>query len=226
VATKKPPLAIIAAARRHMAHVVEWTRGMDAASYQADVRTRYACERAFIAIGEALADLGGKVELTALAPGGPWVDPVRFRHFLAHDYDDQAIPPLVWDTIIHDLPELDAALAGLEVVLGRKGASRPDGKSICCRPVLFQQFSHSVEPIGGRLDCIQAAHALEGVACPPRTTHRARRPCSLDASPRVSPGMLGASKVTSMMRSPFFAPMLEWSELAGSTHDRGQLMRS
>ncbi len=85
------------------------------------VRTRYACERAYIAIGEALGDLSAKVDLTKLAPSGPWVDPVRFRHFLAHDYDDQAVPPLVWDTIVHDLPKLDAALVELEEALRKAG---------------------------------------------------------------------------------------------------------
>jgi len=43
LATKRQPLAIIAA-------------------FEADARTRYASERAFIAIGEALGDLGGKVD--------------------------------------------------------------------------------------------------------------------------------------------------------------------
>ncbi len=93
--TKRPPLAIIAAARRHIALVSEWTTGLDVTAYEADARTRYACERAFIAIGEALGDPGGKVDLAALAP----------------------IPPLVWDTITYDLAELDAALAGLEAAL-------------------------------------------------------------------------------------------------------------
>jgi len=54
-------------------------------------------------------------------PSGPWVDPVRFRHFLAHDYDDQAVPPLVWATIVHDLPELDGALVDLEAAISRLG---------------------------------------------------------------------------------------------------------
>ena len=109
--SKNPPLAIIAAARRHIALIVEWTEAIDIEAYEGDARTRYACERAFIAIGEALSDLRAKLDLRAFEPAGPWVDPVRFRHFLAHDYDDQAIPPLVWDTIRLDLPELDAALA-------------------------------------------------------------------------------------------------------------------
>ena len=76
-------------------------------------------ERAFIAIGEALGDLSSKVDLVALIPGGPWADPIEFRYFLAHDYDDRAVPPLVWDTIVHDLPQLDAALAELETALSQ-----------------------------------------------------------------------------------------------------------
>ena len=123
MASKRTAPEIIAAARRHIALVAEWTAAMDARAYQADPRTRYACERAFIAIGEALGDLRGKVDLVELAPGGPWAEAVRFRHFLAHDYDDQAIPPLVWATITHDLPELDAALAALQAVVANPGTS-------------------------------------------------------------------------------------------------------
>jgi uncharacterized protein with HEPN domain len=71
-----------------------------------------------------LAILRGKVDLVELAPGGPWAEAVRFRHFLAHDYDDQAIPPLVWATITHDLPELDAALATVQAVTANPWTSR------------------------------------------------------------------------------------------------------
>lgn len=108
---------IIAAARGHIARIQSWVAGMNGDDFAADERTRYACERAFIALGEALNDLAGKVDLNALVPGGPWVDPVRFRHFLAHDYDDRTIPPLLWDTIRYDLPELEAALTTLETAL-------------------------------------------------------------------------------------------------------------
>ena len=110
-------MEIIAAARLHVARVMQWTTGLDRDGYEADLRTRYACERAFISIGEALGDLAGNVDLGELAPGGPWVDPVRFRHFLAHDYDDRAIAPLVWDTIRFDLPDLDLALEALAAKL-------------------------------------------------------------------------------------------------------------
>ncbi len=123
MASKRAPFEIIAATRHHIALVAEWTASMDATAYQADPRTRYACERAFIAIGEALGDLRGKIDLVELAPGGPWAEAGRLRHFLDHDYDDQAIPPLVWATITHDLPELDAALAALQAVIVDTGRS-------------------------------------------------------------------------------------------------------
>lgn len=115
--SKRVPDVIIAAARGHIARIRVWVRDMSAATFSEDERTRFACERAFIALGEALSDLSTKVDLPVLVPNGPWVDPIRFRHFLAHDYDDRTIPPLVWDTIQFDLPELEAALDQLEVAL-------------------------------------------------------------------------------------------------------------
>lgn len=117
MATKRTPIEIVAAARRHIARINAWTSTFDAQAYAANELVRYACERAFIAIGEAMRDLGGKTDLVSLFPDGPWADPVRFRNFLAHDYDDQAVPALVWRTIITDLPDLDSALAVVEAQL-------------------------------------------------------------------------------------------------------------
>jgi uncharacterized protein with HEPN domain len=117
MASKRSPSEIIAALRLHIQRIQTWVDGMDAQGFETDHRTRYACERAFIAIGEALNDLSAKVDLNQRVPGGPWADPVRFRHFLAHDYDDRAIPPVVWDTIQFDLPELEAALDRLTLSL-------------------------------------------------------------------------------------------------------------
>jgi uncharacterized protein with HEPN domain len=108
--SKRNPHEIIRRARDHIARIRKWTFGLDMDAYLNDERTQYACERAFIALGEALRDLSDRVDLESILPGGPWVDPVRFRNFLAHDYDDRVMPPLVWRTITLDLPELDAAL--------------------------------------------------------------------------------------------------------------------
>ncbi len=59
-----------------------------------------------------------------LTPAGPWREPQRFRDFLAHDYDDQAIPTLMWKTITTDLADLDDALGRIEVAVG--GPYDPD----------------------------------------------------------------------------------------------------
>ncbi len=91
---------------------------MDAEAFAADERTRYAVERAFIALGEAVKDLAKAVDLNALNPNGPWREPARFRDFLAHDYDDQVIPTLLWKTIGSGLSDLDAALASIERAVG------------------------------------------------------------------------------------------------------------
>ncbi len=91
---------------------------MDVDSFARDERTRYAVERAFIALGEAVKELAKAVDLNALNPHGPWREPARFRDFLAHDYDDQVIPTLLWNTISTGLSDLDAALLSIESAVG------------------------------------------------------------------------------------------------------------
>lgn len=120
---RAPALAIYYA-RRQIARIREWTAPMTANSFQADERTRYAVERAFIALGEAIKDLGRAVNLRQLDPNGPWSEPARFRDFLAHDYDDQVIPSLLWNTITTDLAALDLALARVAAKVG--GPVDPD----------------------------------------------------------------------------------------------------
>lgn len=105
-----PPEAIIARARQQITLIDRWTTGLDVESYVADELRRYAVERAFIALGEAIKDLGRVVDLQAMDPEGPWKEPARFRDFLAHDYDDQVIPDIVWATIANGLPELARSL--------------------------------------------------------------------------------------------------------------------
>jgi len=97
---------------------------MDLTAFEADERTRYAVERAFIALGEAVKDLARLVDLLQLDPTGPWREPARFRDFLAHQYDDQVIPTLLWKTITTDLDALDVALSRVEAALG--GPFDPD----------------------------------------------------------------------------------------------------
>ncbi len=114
---RTPPQAVYYA-RLQITRINEWTAGSDISSFERDQRTRYAVERAFIAPGEAIKELSKAIDLTALDPGGPWSEPARFRDFLAHDYDDQVVPTLLWKTITTDLADLDAALARLEAHVG------------------------------------------------------------------------------------------------------------
>jgi len=115
----KPASQIIAQARLQISRIREWTAALTPESFAADYRTRYAVERAFIALGEAVKDLARTVDLVALDPAGPWNEPPRFRDFLAHDYDDQVIPPLIWNTITVDLSKLDDALVRVQSALAK-----------------------------------------------------------------------------------------------------------
>lgn len=117
-----PPEAILERAKQQIALINQWTMGLDVEAYVADELRRYAVERAFIALGEAVKDLSRVVDLHALDPGGPWKEPARFRDFLAHDYDDQVIPDIVWATISDGLPDLARALERVGVALGRRGS--------------------------------------------------------------------------------------------------------
>ena len=105
-----PPEAIIERALQQIALINRWTAGLDVEAYVADELRRYAVERAFIALSEAVKDLSRVVDLNTLDPEGPWKEPARFRDFLAHDYDDQVIPDVVWATISDGLPDLEQAL--------------------------------------------------------------------------------------------------------------------
>jgi uncharacterized protein with HEPN domain len=120
----RTPAQAVYYARLQIARIQEWTAPLTVDSFQNDQRTRYAVERAFIALGEAIKELGKAVDLAALDPTGPWSQPARFRDFLAHDYDDQVIPTLLWNTITTDLSTLDAALVRIESAVG--GPYNPD----------------------------------------------------------------------------------------------------
>lgn len=123
---RKPrtPAQAVYYARLQIRRINEWTEGLTPETFETDYRTRYAVERAFISLGEAVKELGRSVNLTNLDPAGPWREPKRFRDFLAHDYDDQIIPTLMWKTITTDLADLDDALGRIEAAVG--GPYDPD----------------------------------------------------------------------------------------------------
>lgn len=87
--------------------IQEWAAGRDLDSIRADRKTRYAIERAFIAIDAAIRDIPAEVLATH---GIPAKMIAGFRNALAHTYDD-ILDERVMLTIREDLPALDAALA-------------------------------------------------------------------------------------------------------------------
>jgi len=107
---KKGRVALAALeAQENVRLIMEWAQGLDLSALKSDRKTRYAIERAFMAIDAALRDIPTGV----LAQFGI---PVRmiagFRNILAHTYDD-VLDDRVILTIRRDLPELDAALTRL-----------------------------------------------------------------------------------------------------------------
>ncbi len=97
----------IVAARDNVALIREWGADLDLESLRADRKTRYAIERAFIALDAAIRDVSPAV-LTA--HGIPANMIAGFRNVLAHTYDD-ILDERVVLTIKDDLPTLDAVLA-------------------------------------------------------------------------------------------------------------------
>lgn len=117
--TKMTPVEIIGHARRRIAQIQRWTSSDTRETYSANDERQAAVERNFIALGEAVKDVGRAIDLKALGFDGPWRDAAGFRDFLAHRYDEGVSHPDVWDTIVHDLPIIDAALAKVADALGK-----------------------------------------------------------------------------------------------------------
>jgi uncharacterized protein with HEPN domain len=115
--SKRSPLDIVGFAQLHLGRILRWTMNDTEASYLANDERQAAVERCFIAIGEAVSDLSRMVDLAALDPAGPWNEAVRFRHFLAHRYNEGTSHADVFKTVRADLPILEAALARVESAL-------------------------------------------------------------------------------------------------------------
>jgi uncharacterized protein with HEPN domain len=114
-----PPLEIVGFARLHLSRILRWTANDTEATYLANDERQAAVERCFIAIGEAVKDLSQSIDLNTLDPQGPWSNAVRFRHFLAHRYNEGTSHSEVFKTVKVDLPDLDTALARVETLLKR-----------------------------------------------------------------------------------------------------------
>ena len=102
----KVTLAVIEA-RDNVRLIQEWSMGHDLDALRADRKTRYAIERAFIAMDSAIRDIPADV---LAFHGIPAKMIAGTRNALAHTYDD-ILDERVMLTIRDDLPALDAALA-------------------------------------------------------------------------------------------------------------------
>lgn len=106
----EPPGKIVLAvieARDNVSLIQQWAAGQDLEAIKADRKTRYAIERAFMALDAAIRDIPDDV-LAAHAIPAKMI--AGFRNVLAHTYDD-ILDERVMLTIREDLPALDAALA-------------------------------------------------------------------------------------------------------------------
>jgi uncharacterized protein with HEPN domain len=115
-------------ARRRIARIIRATENDTLETYIENEERKDAVERNFIAIGEALKDLARVARLADLDPSGPWSEPAQFRDILAHNYDDKISHYSVFETIRKRLPELDAALARIEPLVG--GPYDPDADDL------------------------------------------------------------------------------------------------
>lgn len=85
----------------HITYIEQFTSGGKAA-FIADAKTQFAVIRAYEVIGEIVKRLPS--ELLAAHPGVDWRRLIRFRDFLAHNYD-RVVLNNVWAGV-EDLPAL------------------------------------------------------------------------------------------------------------------------
>jgi uncharacterized protein with HEPN domain len=85
----------------------QFTLGLDAGTFRADVKTVAAVERKLQVISEAATRLGDEAE--TLCPGLPWRDIRGIGNWLRHQYDHVDVDS-IWRTVIDDLPQLESAV--------------------------------------------------------------------------------------------------------------------
>jgi uncharacterized protein with HEPN domain len=106
----------------NIAHVEEFTAGMDFATYHADFKTKSATERQIQILSEAASRLGDQSQV--LAPEVDWRSIRGMGNRLRHGYDfidDEK----VWSTIQFDLPPLRDAVTAALLRMKGQGTREP-----------------------------------------------------------------------------------------------------
>lgn len=86
-----------------ISRIARYIDGMDFAGFEADDKTVDAVIRNIEVIGEAAASIPDEVQ--ARYPDLPWPEMRAMRNILAHEYFGVSLP-IVWQTVVHDLPQL------------------------------------------------------------------------------------------------------------------------
>jgi len=90
--------------------ILEYTRNLDFEGFRSDTKTVDAVVRNFEIIGEAAKRIPR--EFADSHPGIPWKIMAGMRDRLIHGYDQIDIP-LIWRTIVNDIPSLSRKLKEL-----------------------------------------------------------------------------------------------------------------
>lgn len=96
--------------RQAVALISEFTEGFAIEDFRNDEKTQFAVVRCFEIIGEAAKRLPR--EYTDSHPRIPWKIMAGMRDRLIHGYD-QIDVPLIWRTIVNDIPPLSKKLEEL-----------------------------------------------------------------------------------------------------------------